>query len=232
MDLLPELQVLANDEADPASRERAARALYARLRQMGPGMILRVRPHTPHHIIDEAIQKVVIKASLGTARFRGDDERAARAWCNKILQHYVVDYFRRRRRQVDEDKAPVPATAREQDPFVERDLRTLLERLHEAITRLTRPRDLETVMHNVRVHLEARVLGADIDTQIERWAKPEDPEDTTELRRARDRVYQYRRRGKVAACRALAALEESGEVTAEEGDLLQRILGCDEEELP
>ena len=230
MAVLPYLEVLADDDATWEAREQAARGLYETLRHFGPGLVRRLRPHTPDHVIEEAIHKVVIKAALGTSRFRGTDERAARSWCNKILQHYVIDYFRARRRVVDGEHLPTPATAREADPVVARDLATLLDLLHTALLRLTRERDRPTVLHNVKIHLEARVLGAEIDEQIERWARPEDPADPTALRRARDRVYQYRRRGKVAACRAAAALEEAGEVTSEEAQLLRRILGCDEEE--
>ncbi len=230
MSLCQWLQILASDATSRMDRERAASHLYQELRHFAPGVVRRRFYRASDDLIDEAIQKVVLKASLGRARFRGDDDRAARAWCSRILQRYVLDVIRRERRLVDLDDAPQQRAPATPDPLAGQDMETLLDRLEGALARLHRERDLEMVRHNLRVHLEARIVGTDIDAQIARWAAPDDPDDKVALRRARDRIYQYRRRGKVAGCEAVQALLETGEITPAEADLLVRLVGCEEDE--
>lgn len=229
MSLCALLQTLARDGTSRAERERAASGLYSELRRFGGGVIRRRFSRTADVTVDEAVQKVVLEASLGTARFRGEDERAARAWCNRILQRYVLDQLRRSGRHVELDSAPPMTAKAEADPFTGRDLEVLFVKLDTALTRLHRARDLATVSQNLQCHLEARLLGTSIEEQISRWADPGQGAAQAALRRARDRIYQFRRRGKVAGCQALRSLLETGEINPEEGDLLVKVMGCEDD---
>lgn len=228
MDLWELLKILADDEIPRARRETAATDLYRMVKRFGGGTIRRRFSSLPQVVVDEAIHKVVLEASLGRSRFRGEDDRAARAWCNRILQRYAIDYYRSRRNKVALDDAPAVVAPADDDPVFAADLEHLFGLVLKSLVRLHRPRDLERVQDNVRIHLEAHLLGEEIDAQIGRWADPGPDPEKTALRRARDRVYQYRRRGKVAACAAITALLESGEIGAVEVDLMVRLLGCDE----
>lgn len=228
MSLCALLQTLAA-ETDRDLRDEAATALYAELRSFAGGVIRRRFPGAPDHVVDEAIHKVVFKASLGRSRFRGEDERAARAWCKRIMHRYVLDWLRRNDRAIDLEDAPPKALARAApDPFLERDVQLLLQRVDEALVHLHRARDLEGVRDNLRCHLETRLMGESIEAQIARWAPTDAPAETPAWRRSRDRVYQYRRRGKVAGCQAVEALLDAGEIDGVEADLLVRIIGCSE----
>ncbi|MDF1561839.1 MAG: hypothetical protein P1V51_02275 [Deltaproteobacteria bacterium] len=228
------LRTLADDELPRRERDAAAAALYAMVQRFGGGTLRRRFPHLPQVIVEEAIHKVVLEASLGRSRFRGEDDRAARAWCNRILQRYAIDYFRSRKNKVNLDDAPAVKAPADDDPVFAADLEHLFGMLLGSLSRLHRARDLERVQDNVRIHLEAHLLGEEIEPQIARWADPGGEASATDRRRARDRVYQYRRRGKVAACAAIAALHETGEIGVVEVDLMTRLLGCDEasEEAP
>src|SRR5207247_10471667 len=83
-------------------------------------------------------------------------------------------------------------------------------------------------------HLEARVGAADIEEQIERYGydapSADEPRDEVGRVRARNRVYQYRKRGREAGCRALAILAKEGTWGAEEARAIARCLGCKGEE--
>ncbi len=223
------LQRLAHDDLPRAQREAAASALYREVRRFAPGALYRRFPGLPEVVVEEAIHKVVLEASLGRSRFRGDDERAARAWCNRILHRYAIDHFRYRRNKVHLDDAPPVRAPADDDPVFAADLVDLFDRMIGVLSRLHRPRDLERVTTNVRVHIEAHLLGEDIEAQMMRYGDLGPDPTATERRRARDRIYQYRRRGKLAACAAWATLLETGEVSTVEADLLSRLLGCDEE---
>jgi len=229
MPLWENLRLLANDEAGAQPRERAAGALYRELRRFAKSVIRRRAHDVPEPVIEEAIHKVVLEASLGHARFRGEDERSARAWCNRILQRYAIDYFRGQRHQVPEEDAPELRASADDDPLLIADIESLLDQLVATLPRLHRARDLAAVVQNLKIHLEARLMGRSLDEQVIDYIPSDATKGEEGERKARDRVYQWRRRGKLAACNALASLLESGELNATDGDLLGRLIGCDEE---
>src|SRR5690606_13426001 len=81
----------------------------------------------------------------------------------------------------------------------------------------------------VFVWLEYRMTDASIDEQVEKWAfrgqHAGEARDRAGLERARNRVYQWRTRGRKAACAAAKALVRTGTITDDAGFLV-RILAC------
>jgi len=226
MALLPILSALAKDDLPASARREALRQLYDEVEGWGWRRLRARMPGVPAAVFEDATQKLALKACLGTTRFAGDTEAAAKAWAYAILRNHTLDWFRRERRleALPEEPMPPPRPALDHQPAV--DFGALLARVDAALPRLHRARDLETVRQNIHCYLEHRVLGRSLDEQLSRWA-PAEEETEEATRRARDRVYQYRRRGRTAACRASLGLLESGEIGAEEALLLDRLLGCE-----
>jgi hypothetical protein len=79
----------------------------------------------------------------------------------------------------------------------------------------------------LRCHIEAR-MGAEMDEQIETYGfEPDEARSPESAARARQRVYQYRSRGRVAGCEALSSLVAQARFAPEEVAYTQRLLGCD-----
>ncbi len=237
-ELLGWLTVLAADD-DGSVRSRRARdeactAIYRVLDGWVPAL---VRRGAPCRLTDDdamdILQHVVDKAALGTARFRGQSEGEARQWVKRIVANKAIDICRR---------APVAAPpssslgARRElvtephERIDEEALRAAFDAIEETLVRTHRRNDADTLVRALRCHMEARLGSASIDEQIDRYgfqgAYANEPRDDAGRRKARDRVYQYRKRGREAGCAALGALATEGRYGEDDARALGALLGC------
>jgi DNA-directed RNA polymerase specialized sigma24 family protein len=224
------LMILASLETPPRERNAAAARLYVLLGDWVPRL---VKGMAPCRLSDDdamdVLQHVVDKACLGGARFRGTSEGEAHSWVKRIVANKSIDLCRARR-GLTSDEAElerIPDTHDVADPGP---LKAAVEEIREALARFHRPNDAKTLARAFECHLEARVGAADIDEQIERYgydgAHAGEARDEAGKVRARNRVYQYRKRGREAGCRALRSLADSGRYGAEEAREIARFLGC------
>ena len=230
MNLSACLMLLASLDTPPRERNEAARRLYVLLGDWVPRL---VKGMAPCRLSDDdamdVLQHVVDKACLGGARFRGTSEGEAHAWVKRIVANKSIDLCRARR-GISRDETELERIPDSHDVADPGPLRTAVEVIREALGGLHRPNDAKTLARAFECHLEARVGAADIDDQIERYgydgANANEARDEAGKVRARNRVYQYRKRGREAGCRALRSLVESGRYGAEEAREIARFLGC------
>lgn len=230
MNLSACLMHLASLDTPPRERNEAARRLYVLLGDWVPRL---VKGMAPCRLSDDdamdVLQHVVDKACLGGARFRGTTEGEAHAWVKRVVANKSIDLCRARR-GITNDETEIERVPDSHDVADPGPLRAAVEEIREALGRLHRPNDARTLARAFECHLEARVGAADIDDQIERYgyegANAAEPRDEAGKVRARNRVYQYRKRGREAGCRALRVLAESGKYGAEEAREIARFLGC------
>ena len=112
-------------------------------------------------------------------------------------------------------------------------IQAMVVRVEETIVRTSRQNDAPGLLTSFRCHVDAR-LGASIEMQIDKyaWTGEHEGEARTEesTLRARNRVYQWRKRGREAGCRALRSLRAGGLEDDEGLALMARFLGCKESE--
>jgi hypothetical protein len=158
----------------------------------------------------------------------------------RVLANKGRDLCRDRRRMRraadsanDDDESPVdqgPSVEPNLEPLAAAELERLLQAIAGELPRLHRPQDVDGLLRSLRCHLEAR-LGASIEDQLEAYGfAPDEPSDRRgpeSFARARNRVYQYRARGRAAGCEALASLLAQGLFGADDVSDVHRLLGCD-----
>lgn len=235
--LLGALTTLAGDDLSHARRSAACRFLLDDLERWGRGYLNnRFGASLGDETMDDAIQHVMMQAALGSARFRGTSEGEARKWCRTLLHRFAIDELRRGRRidRSDSDRlerqrdvpghtAAMPAPD-EGDTF--RCVCLILEHIRAEIVEGRRGEAAETISRSFECHLACR-KGDTLEEQLRTWAGFEGGEaESNEFKRARDRVYQYRKRGRVAGCRALSVLAEGSKFIEEEIALMRRVLDC------
>jgi DNA-directed RNA polymerase specialized sigma24 family protein len=238
MSLSAWLMVLAAPDATPRQRNEAAAGAYRILSEWIPRLVKGIAPCALSH--DDALdilQHVADKAALGTSRFRGTTEGEAHAWVKRIVANKAIDICRARRPMAalspepgGSEGAPVRELRAEEDmgdvgPFL-----AAVDAIKAFIAENHRPNDAKTLARAFDCHIDAHMRGTDIDEQIARYGYDEpyasEPRDTAGKIRARNRVYQYRKRGRDAGCRALAVLVEKGRYSSEEARDIARFLGC------
>ena len=103
--LLGPLVRLASDTTPASDREEAARELDEELRRWAYQYLGQRYERAPAALFDDAIQHCLMKASFGTARFRGTTQGEARNWCKSVLSHFVLDGLRRGHQSLERLKA-------------------------------------------------------------------------------------------------------------------------------
>ena len=237
MNLCGWLRTLGASETPRDERNRSAGAIYADLRKWATAYVRRASPcPLTDDDVDEAIQHVLTRAATGTCRFEGLTEGEAFSWCMRVLLNRARDRCREKRRfylTSGSDRefgpdvtGPEPETQADHETLAANEFLGILADVEAALVRLHRAQDVESLTLALRCHLEAR-LGASPEEQVARYAldgRP--PADEQEAVRARNRVYQYRKRGRRAGCEALAALVAEGRYTAEDVAHAAQLLGC------
>lgn len=189
----------------------------------------------------DILQHLLLRASTGTARFRGATEGEAHAWCRRVIYNKAVDLVTITNREehveaVKSSAVPVAAAPVASDGEVSaasKRIQAMIGRVEETIVRTSRANDAPGLLTSFRCHVDAR-LGASIEAQIEKYAWTGEHANAVrsedELVRARNRVYQWRKRGREAGCRALRSLRAAGTDDEEAVSLMARFLGCKEGE--
>jgi DNA-directed RNA polymerase specialized sigma24 family protein len=237
MNLCGWLRTLGASETASHERNRSAEAIYADLRKWAAAYVRRTSPcPLTDDDVDEAIQHVLMRAATGTCRFQGDTEGEAFSWCMRVLLNRARDRCREKRRfhlisgsdrEFGPDvTGPEPETQADHEALALHEFQDILAEIEAALVRLHRAQDVEGLTLALRCHLEAR-LGASPEEQVARFS-PDGrlPADAEAAVRARNRIYQYRNRGRRAGCEALAALVAEGRYSAEDVEHAAQLLGC------
>lgn len=234
MQLASWLRILAADDAARARNEAAGKVLGL-VGAWAPGY---VKKHAPCSLDDddaaEALQHLLTRCSLGKARFRGESEGEAHAWCMRILLNKARDLCRAKRRtrslvrggdgEDGEEIEIIGDTEVALDEHALREIATTLEMVEQVLHRLHRAKDVPGLITSLRCHVEAR-LGATLEEQLETFGYAEGEARTKEtFVKARNRVYQYRNRGRKAGLAGLDALMAEGRLDAVDVEHVRRIL--------
>jgi DNA-directed RNA polymerase specialized sigma24 family protein len=235
MNLLYLLQALARPDVGVTDRQAAARALASQVERQAPGMLrgLRYEPTT----LEDARQHLLLKASVGSTRFRGESEGEAYVWCRTVLRNFVLGELRKRANEalVDDPDRPTEHIPVSSAPAPTATAEGLRARLDAVVSKVLqgidalhrRPKDQQTVADSVLCYLEATVLGLSAAQQLDRWGyrgSQDDRSDPPAEKRALQRIYQYRRRGAVAWRRLVESLRQRGGLGADELDILNALL--------
>lgn len=200
------LVTLSSEEASVSDRDSAARQLLRELAFLAPLCLSRclrgvARAHEAarrNSILDDAIQHVATVATTGRARFRGTHPSEAVAWCSSVLTNQVRSELRwqSRHRRIDpfDFAPPAQASAADAQIAVRHLQRDLLNHLEQTRT----PRVARSLFRAACCYLD-HLAGASLLHQIERWANQSDQAERgrSQMRRARNRIYQYHRRGRL-----------------------------------
>ena len=227
MSLVLALVHLGSKDSDRATQEAAARDLHRHLKNTGLGLVRRSFGSAFAQsdrievaaIVDDAVQNVMLSAVSGRNPFRGESEIAARCWCRTAL----MNQFRLRVRGETRLQRCLLRLAVESDVAYGDELRghsdylpgwttvdapILIGALREVeaiIAAEKRARDLCTVLAAYRCWL-AQALGFSTAYQLEVWGGEREGGGAAANRRALNRIYQYRRRGRMAAAKAVQEL--------------------------
>lgn len=230
MNLCGWLRIMSDPSVERGDRNSAAARLHSNLSAWAGRYLGRVAPcRLGDDDVDEAVQHLLTRCALGSARFDGSTEGEAHSWCMRVLANKGRDLCREKRRNVSTTRDDDGDGPRSFEPAVEADMRTLavsalqeiFGAIHEELPRLHRKQDLEGLVRSVRCHVEAR-MGATVEEQIAAYAASE-----ADATKAKNRVYQYRNRGRKAACEALASLVAQGRYATEDVEDARRLIGCD-----
>ncbi len=240
MQLAVWLRVLAADDgpvvpAGARARNDAAGKVLGLVGAWAPGY---VKKHAPCSLDDddasEALQHLLTRCSLGKARFRGETEGEAHSYCMRILLNKARDLCRAKRRTRSltrtnddgdgEEMDVVGDTDIALDEVALREIATALELVEQVLHRLHRAKDVPGLVTSLRCHVDAR-LGATLEEQLETFGYVAGEARTKEtFVKARNRVYQYRNRGRKAGVAALDALVGEGRLAAADVEHVRRIL--------
>ncbi|MBX3227336.1 MAG: hypothetical protein KIT84_34630 [Labilithrix sp.] len=228
--------------SDPGLAARERNGVFARIHATVNGWakpyLFRVAPcRLGEDDVDEAVQHLLTRCALGSARFKGKTEGEAHAWCMRVLANKGRDICRARRRLVtgqldagddDDDRPRVaePSVDPDNTALAVRAIEAVFAAIHAELPRLHRKQDVDGIVRSVRVHVEAR-MGATIEEQCATYAADEAPPGQAPSTKAQNRVYQYRNRGRKAACEALSSLVAQGRFAPEDVEEARRLLGCD-----
>ncbi len=226
------LLLLSADRVTVAERNNAARLVLGNVRGWVGPFLRRASPcHLDEDDEREVVQHLLTRCCTGSAKFRGNTDGEAHSWCRRVFQNKARDLCRQRRRLALKELEPDSGPAKSERPglVIQSEFNRIIEAIVQELTRLHREQDLESLRRSLRCHIEAR-FGATIEEQIESYGFSQEslqPEAAAAAIKARNRVYQYRKRGRAAGCEALTALVAQGRFTPTDVTDVQRILGCD-----
>jgi DNA-directed RNA polymerase specialized sigma24 family protein len=226
MGLVDAIQVMADSSAPEEVREAATRKVGRELESWGAGTIRRryaaafrdAPSDWIQALIADALQHAMTVAVASRSRPRGRTDAAARSWLRAVVLNFVADEIRRRARveivdhldklQSDDLRRFDPTAAELQAAVADSDAASDLTRaigvlrsVRVQVLQTYRPRDAQTLLRAIWVFL-GHLAGATTDEQIFIWGGAGCL--TEKDKPAQDRIYQMRRRGRVAIQRALA----------------------------
>lgn len=227
--LLDALVTLARENASCKERNEAAALLLKALSQ-SIGSLLRKQGITlgsvPDALVEDATQHVLIQASVGRARFRGESEGQAFYWCGRVAANWLRDELTRAEKptRAGTTTNELPGAATAEDAQVHNALGSLFEKVRAEVCTTQPPLAVMQVACVIRYR-----EGATLAEQVEEFGWHGEfaaTERTPEARlAARDRVYKYRQRGRVAAYAALDELVRKRSIDPDEAEDLRRVLG-------
>lgn len=221
--MLAALTTLAHPDASRAERSRAACALAQELERRLRAMLGSLARSLSQADIEDIQQHVLMAASVGAARFRGTTEGEAHNWCRTTACNAARDRLGDANREPvgrEEDLATGQRVAAAGPVAMPSDTRRDLEQIdvvskaaEDALLCADRANGPQKV-ERLRCYLQYR-LGAGIDEQIAAFGydgTPPKAPTPDEHKRARNRVYQYRKRGRDYGLEAHATLAREGDL--------------------
>ena len=227
IELLPQLLALSNPTTSRRERDGASAALKQALENEGGHFAQKYRNLLHSRAdFDDAVSHVLIRASRGSQRFRGErGEESARAWVDTVMRHFLIDVDRRRataRKKEEEYKRWLAVQAQQEEDRRHRTemITSLVNRVVAIVQRhLLQDRDGHKRLRRIRIGLEA-IWRPDSDTRSQLlrydYIAEDDIADKERFRKGRNRLYTDRRRGRVELAMVLASLVRSGQLSEAE----------------
>ena len=240
MGLAHTLQVLADRTAGPAERDTAGRSLLTWCQARVPAALR--KDFRGDAIDDDWLEEaqhrihLAVASQSSTNRFRGTTDGEAAAWCLAIANNATRDRLRQRKREradahIEERSDGKTARAVTDVAHVEPDAAAMIEsRLAPLAAALAAARAagaIGPVRHaHVICFVEHRLGLATIEQQIERRSPPQRPGPQS-WKQARDRIYQYRKRGAREVAGVLSQLVAEGRLAPVAAGRLAELLGVE-----
>ncbi len=226
MDFLPHLLTLGNPSSDRRTRDHSSRALLEALQGEAAVHATKFRNllHS-HQDLEDAYVHVVVRASRGTQRFRGEHgEASARSWVHRVLRNTLIDNDRKRKRLAR-------ASEKLEREFVDAQLRQGEDErrrieAHELVARVTslvrmrlsRERNGSERLRKIQIGVDA-VWRPEESTRRQLvafgYVADEDLDVPATFKAARARLYQDRRRGRVDLAQVIGKMVRSGDLDDE-----------------
>ena len=179
--------------------------------------------------VEDVVTFTMDKATMGSSGFRGSTEGEAITFLRRVASNRAIDLIRKaeRRASAEERRPPPEVMAAESFELKAADLERIFGMIAQQIP-LLHSRRTDEVRRRCRIFLNAQTGLEDIERQIERWETPSGESfapKSAEWLRARDRVYQHRRRGRLDVAGALAALRRAGRIDEDDLHTVARQFG-------
>jgi|GEM_PF-6396220 len=199
---------LGDPNTQVSDRRNLTRLLREQLRWL-PSWLRRKFRKLSDDDVDTVIDHVCDKASFGAQRYRGDrGEESASAWVKAVARNRAFDIFRKRQRE--QNAAPrVQAyeASRQQQECEEAEDKALTQNVWRCVCQYREnsgtPRTARADEQFMELGLEHLWGNKSTDEQVFDQQLAQQGVDPSELRKARNVVYQRRRRGRVALARLL-----------------------------
>jgi DNA-directed RNA polymerase specialized sigma24 family protein len=207
------LTVLSSATATREERRHSERLLPDLLAWLGPRLGKRY-PGTAQELIELAVEHVTDRVTTGTARYAGaNGDRSAGAWCWRVANNRLISLWRHQQ-----------VLARNETDLAAQQQREAEEAATQG-RRLAIARNVVTLAHDFvleegegrksaaerlqRMRLGIEVLFSPLTQEDQlgkyHYVRPGE-EDADVLRKANDRLYQHRRRGRLDLSRVVARL--------------------------
>ena len=203
---------------DPSSARRARSAAEGELYRVLTGPKGRSLIHKdlcgnadPDVLHADAVAHVLLKAGTGSSRFKGTTEGQAAAWCKTLMHNHVMSAVRVRSRVPAPGQTEHLALQAYDEPSDEGAVLRLCEAARERVVAAAREKDRASIDRTIRCFLDsaAGVSTAELIDRYEAALRPDSATSAAVARlRARNLVYQHRRRGANALYRGIEMLAD------------------------
>lgn len=233
MSLFAALVALSSPDLSPKERNHRVKSLDKLLRARFERSLAQLCGDCFHDAVNELLEK----AALGSERFAGSSEGEAYNYCRAALRNHCLQVLRKEKRierggaDFEEEAARSPVGLVDPAEITERQAAAIyqgfLRKLGDKVSALAAAHEA-AAGRQVECFVDWQIRG-DQDGQLERWgyAPPyqDEPRDGNSLRRAWNRVYTARTRGRNRLIEAARALRAQGDLDDTEERFVRALLG-------